>query len=220
MKTSKINRVHISSIQDFQDRKGKWVDTFSIKIDGIIYQYTTRAGKLYGAVKKRTRLLGCIQNETKRYERSWNLFNDFQAFAGWCQDQIGYWNREESGNFWSIDKDILVPGNKNYSPETCCFVPAKINTLLNSRVLSRGDYPVGVHYEKARGKYVAQSASKQLGRFDTVKEAHAAWQQYKISAILEASKNTLIGNNVKLALVCWADKIGEDLKIGIETVLI
>lgn len=35
---------------------------------------------------------------------------------------------------WQLDKDILVKGNKEYSPETCCFVPQEINKLFNSRV--------------------------------------------------------------------------------------
>ncbi len=24
---------------------------------------------------------------------------------------------------WELDKDLLIPGNKTYSPETCIFVP-------------------------------------------------------------------------------------------------
>ena len=37
---------------------------------------------------------------------------------------------------WALDKDILVKGNKVYSPETCCFVPQEINTMFTKRVLS------------------------------------------------------------------------------------
>ena len=31
---------------------------------------------------------------------------------------------------WEIDKDILLKGNKIYSPENCCFVPAEINCMF------------------------------------------------------------------------------------------
>ena len=47
------------------------------------------------------------------------------AFKEWCNNQIGF---EQEG--WTLDKDILIKGNKVYSPETCCFVPAEINTLI------------------------------------------------------------------------------------------
>ena len=30
---------------------------------------------------------------------------------------------------YQLDKDLLVKGNKVYSPETCCFVPQEINKL-------------------------------------------------------------------------------------------
>ena len=39
-----------------------------------------------------------------------------------------------------LDKDILVKGNKVYSPETCCFVPQEINKILLKGQKKRG-YP-------------------------------------------------------------------------------
>lgn len=31
---------------------------------------------------------------------------------------------------WNVDKDILIKGNKLYSPETCCLVPMSVNSLF------------------------------------------------------------------------------------------
>ena len=45
---------------------------------------------------------------------------------------------------WELDKDILVKGNKIYSPDTCCFVPKEVNTVFTKRQSKRGDYPIGV----------------------------------------------------------------------------
>lgn len=49
---------------------------------------------------------------------------DYQNFAAW-------WNTQEyRQDVWCLDKDILVRGNKLYSPETCCFVPPEVNILF------------------------------------------------------------------------------------------
>jgi len=57
---------------------------------------------------------------------------------------------------WGLDKDILVKGNKLYSKDTCCFVPKEVNSLLIKCDNSRGEYPVGVYFHKASGKFMAQ----------------------------------------------------------------
>jgi hypothetical protein len=45
---------------------------------------------------------------------------------------------------YHLDKDILVPGNKVYGPDNCCFVPPEINYLLLSCKRARGKYPQGM----------------------------------------------------------------------------
>ena len=44
----------------------------------------------------------------------------------------------------SLDKDILIQGNKVYSPERCRFVPQYINSLLCDAGAIRGELPLGV----------------------------------------------------------------------------
>ena len=53
----------------------------------------------------------------------------FSAFKSWMRSQN--WNGLE------LDKDLKSYGNKIYSPETCMFVPPKINKMLIR--LSLGD---------------------------------------------------------------------------------
>jgi len=81
-----------------------------------------------------------------------------------------------------LDKDILAKGNKLYSKETCCFVPKEVNYLLTKRDNSRGEWPVGVCFDKASGKFVAQlninGKRKHLGLFTTPEEA---FQAYKLA---------------------------------------
>jgi len=83
---------------------------------------------------------------------------------------------------WALDKDILQKGNKLYSKETCCFVPAEVNNLLIKRDKYRGEYPVGVCFDKTMGKFMAKlrinGKRKFLGRFTTPEEA---FQVYKLA---------------------------------------
>ena len=58
----------------------------------------------------------------------------------------------------ALDKDILIPGNKIYSPEACSFVPQYINSLLTDAGAARGDLPLGV---------VAQKPSPKTNRVNT-----------------------------------------------------
>lgn len=52
-------------------------------------------------------------------------WHSFQNFAEWCQTQVGFGNKG-----WQLDKDLLKRGNKDYSPEFCCFIPKSINASL------------------------------------------------------------------------------------------
>jgi len=83
---------------------------------------------------------------------------------------------------WELDKDILQKGSKLYSKDTCCFVPTEVNLLLTKRDSSRGEWPVGVCFDKATGKFKAQlnikGKLKYLGLFTTPEEA---FQAYKLA---------------------------------------
>lgn len=96
-----------------------------------------------------------------------------------------------------LDKDILIKGNKIYSPDTCIFVPNFINTLFVKRQNDRGAFPVGVYYNKTDKKYRAQlsvfkdgkKTRKCLGYFDTPEEAFEAYKQAKEAYIKEIADN-------------------------------
>lgn len=59
-----------------------------------------------------------------------------------------------------LDKDILVKGNKIYSPTTCVFVPQRINTLFVKSNHIRGKFPIGVYYDNSKKKYIANLTYK------------------------------------------------------------
>lgn len=102
----------------------------------------------------------------------------FQNFAQWYEK-----NCYEIGNEkMCLDKDILYKGNKIYSPETCVFVPNKINVLFTKTDAKRGEYPIGVSF--LRGKLEVQccdgNKNKYIGLFK-INQVREAWLCYKLN---------------------------------------
>ena len=115
---------------------------------------------------------------------------------------------------YELDKDILIKGNKVYSPDTCCFVPHEINSLLINRRRFRGKYPVGVSRNNS-GTYKATLAVRGariiIGTFDTEVDAFNAYKRAK-EAILksiaeEYYKDNLITKKVYDALLSYKIEI-------------
>lgn len=106
-----------------------------------------------------------------------NEWHDFQNFAGWFEKNY-YQIKEER---MCLDKDILIKGNKMYSPDTCIFVPQNINKIFTKNDTNRGNFPVGVYYSNK--KYNAQCNTnekrKYLGCYNTPEEAFQVYKQYK-----------------------------------------
>lgn len=97
-----------------------------------------------------------------------------------------WWNEnyyEVDNQRMCVDKDILIKGNKIYSPQTCIIVPQVVNSLFINCGASRGDLPVGVSHFSRDNKYAATISkdSKQqfLGLFNTQEEAFACYKQAK-----------------------------------------
>ena len=108
-----------------------------------------------------------------------------------------------------LDKDILFKGNKVYSPETCCFVPHAINTLFLNGKKNRGGLPLGVHFDKNKGKYRAEMSFMgeqiKLGTFDAVDSAFARYKEYKEDFIRDIAEQYRdeIPDKVYKAMVGW-----------------
>ena len=119
-------------------------------------------------------------------------WHDLQNFGKWYEDNY----YEINGELMCLDKDILNKGNKIYSPETCIFVPNRINVLFTNCKKARGKYPLGVIKTKD-GKYRARcsvyykEANKSknigLGRFNTPEEAFYAYKEFKEQYIKEVA---------------------------------
>ena len=100
----------------------------------------------------------------------WLRFSNFQL-----------WYNENCKPGYQIDKDILIKGNKLYSPETCLGVPSRINALFISARSVRGKYPIGVcrHYKKYEAQINYGSGSVSLGDYSSPEEAFLVYKRAK-----------------------------------------
>ena len=139
-------------------------------------------------MRQRCKINGKYQTLNKSYigcthTREWESYD---VWLEWAKGQVGFLCVGSEGNYYSMDKDILVKGNKVYSPDTCVFVPAELNTFLLNCKATRGVHPIGVHYRVRNGtsgKFVSQitiggEGRKHLGHYET---PEAAFQAYKIA---------------------------------------
>ena len=112
-------------------------------------------------------------------------FKSYEYFYEWCQNQIGF-----GVEGWQLDKDLLVKGNKIYSESTCVFIPSEINLLLIKCEALRGEYLIGVYWNKRANAFKAQISRNKgkreyLGLFKTELEAFNAYKTAKESFVKE-----------------------------------
>ena len=92
-----------------------------------------------------------------------------------------------------LDKDIIKPMNKLYSPTTCCFVPSYINSLITNRGADRGSYKIGVTYNERDNMFNAffskNGRNLNLGSFSAEEDAAQVYRTAKSNHILEIAKN-------------------------------
>ena len=114
-------------------------------------------------------------------------WHNFQNFAKWYEDN--YYEIEGLGKV-QLDKDILNKGNKIYSPNSCIFVPTRINQLFAKADALRGDFPIGVSRSgnKFRTRLHILNGEKYLGTFNTPEEAFYAYKTFKEQYIKEVAE--------------------------------
>ncbi|MEH6451150.1 MAG: hypothetical protein V7765_20970 [Oleispira sp.] len=134
---------------------------------------------------KRPTYIGCS------VDKEWLTFSVFRA---WMEGQD--WQGKQ------LDKDLLIPGNKEYGPAACIFVSSQINSLLNDHAAERGDFPQGVGFDKALGKYKAYCSvngkMKHLGCFTSIPEAEITYLTFKSELIKQIASEEEAASNPKL----------------------
>lgn len=168
--------------------KGMVKNPFYRNVQGVGYMGVGKhvASKDYKVTVEYTRWCGMMQRGySKKLHEKHPTYKDctvceewldFQVFAEWYVNQEGY------GKGFELDKDILVKGNKHYSPSTCCLVPAKINSFFTDQSSQSTGLPLGVG-KNPSGTYSARIYTEgkeiRLGTYKTIDEAVSAFSRAK-----------------------------------------
>lgn len=104
----------------------------------------------------------------------WSYLSNFKS---WMENQD--WENKQ------LDKDLLFPGNKLYSPKTCVFINGLINGFISDCGGKKNNRVIGCYFH-GRDKKIISSCrnpftkkSDYLGYFLTPEEAHLAWKAKK-----------------------------------------
>lgn len=117
-------------------------------------------------------------------------WHNFQNFKNWYISNYRF-DLEDKGINLQLDKDLLSKNVKIYSPNTCIFLPNKINRFLANKQCNNKSGYTGVCWDKKSKKWRATindfdtNKKKHLGFFVNIEDANEVYQRQRE---LEAKK--------------------------------
>ena len=146
---------------------------------------------------KQTNKHGYLKNAQYEFCEVVDEWHRFTNFKSWMEKQD--WEGKH------LDKDILVPENTIYGPDTCMFIPPHINTMLVDQ--KAGKYGKGVWRDKRSNIFRAQirvnGKRTTRGSFATAEEAEELYSKLRREEIIKEA-NKLSDIKLKNALINYA----------------
>lgn len=146
--------------------------------------------------------------------KQWLLFENFYE---WLHSQENFEQLVNNNIRMELEKDILVKGNKTYSPDTCCLVPKYVNTLFTKRDRNRGNEPIGVFKNKygysakiIYGKHENKSKSTRY-YYPTLEEAFYAYKESKENYIKRVAQEEYEKKNI--SKTCYEAMMNYEVEI-------
>jgi len=153
---------------------------YNIGYIGVGHYKVSKKGTITKVYKTWHNMLQRCYN--KKHQSKHPTYKGCTVCEDWHNFQVfGEWFDENYQDGYALDKDLLVPGNKVYSPETCVFLPQRVNNFLtNNKSSNTSRYP-GVSWHKESKKWRAQIKSEDkvqyLGLFNDIKDAAEAYKR-------------------------------------------
>ncbi|MBM3208340.1 MAG: HNH endonuclease [Chlamydiae bacterium] len=179
---NKMNN-HVSNLRwcSIEDNKGSWKRTDDYL---RLMSKSLRKDTVYGIGINDSDIFSCNLKNYKRWEKillkckregkticeDWKVFSKFNSWveSQSCDDSILY----------------LIQGNE-YCPENCVLTTYSLLNILSFK--KNGKYPIGVSLSNPKTmksvRYNSKTKQAYLGSYDTMQDAHLAWQQQKIKEI-------------------------------------
>lgn len=189
MKKSKLTQVQIDEMV-FVNRVSTTPSVFGVGVNDCDFQVAVCGKMIWQYALWKNMLKRCFYGKFKATDPAYkdvtccNEWLSFANFLEWVNKEVGYSGKPVG---FELDKDLIIKGNKVYSPEVCCFVPKDVNVLLNPNCASRGDWPVGVSFRRKAGGFKTQISCngflKHVGLFDNPEDAFAAYKIAKEAQI-------------------------------------
>jgi hypothetical protein len=169
---------------------------FDVGCIGVGKYTTHKNGKMTIQYKAWRSMLKRCYDEEHRHEHPTykdcaicEEWHNFQNFAKWFNENY----YEVKGQRMEVDKDILHKGNKIYSPTNCIIVPNRVNSLFVKNDADRGEYPIGVYYNKRDDKIIScckniNNKTTYLGIYNTPEDAfYLGYKPFKEKLIKEVA---------------------------------
>lgn len=142
-------------------------------------------------------IMRCYSAKYQKHKKSYigcSVCDDWLYFSNFKK-----WFDLHYKNGYALDKDILIQGNKVYSPKSCCFVPRFINSIL-SNCYAHGDFKQGVSWNSKRGLFEARVSrygkDAVLGLFESENDAFHAYCNAKYDYIKEIAIKAFNNNEI------------------------
>lgn len=157
---------------EYKTKIAKWESGKSV------IEWECQIYKMWSRMIQRCYSKSALKNRPSYGECS--ICDDWLIFSGFRK-----WIGEKDISGLALDKDLLVSGNKVYSPNTCLLVSKTVNSFMVDRASDRGEWPIGASLDRESGLFVSHCSNpftkknEYLGRYKSAQDAHEAWRARK-----------------------------------------
>ena len=140
---------------------------------------------------------------SKKLHEKYPTYKDCTVYEEWLTfSNFKKWMENQDYQGKHLDKDLKEEGNKIYSSDKCLFLNPRVNSFMTSRKASRGEFLLGVYWNKPSKKFRSKcmnpftNKQEHLGYFTNEIESHKAWKKRKLEhaiALSELPENKYLG---------------------------